>query len=391
MSGQRLKQLRLARGLSLDSLAAELGGIVTKQSLSKYEQGKAQPSPRIATKLAAVLGVKAIHLFSEPEIKVKCVAYRKASRLPKREQERIESWVSHTLEERVWLQQLMRNHNKVPLPIQEFSISTLEDVEVAAEKVRSLWKLGVAPIANVVHTLEENFVHVLELETGDGFDGLSAVAYGSKGETVAAAAITRSNIPGERQRLNLMHELGHLVLKIPKTIDEEKAAFRFGAAVLAPREVLYQEIGCRRTNLSLEELKLLKQHFGMSLQALLYRLRDLGIINESHYRDWCININKRGWRKEEPDEFLAERPQWLRQNVLHALSEKMITQPKAEELLKEVLPHSESLESIERQAFMQLPLAERRRILGDQADQMSGFYEQNQDWQDLQGDDFIDY
>jgi transcriptional regulator with XRE-family HTH domain len=358
MSGQRLKQLRLARGLSLDSLAAELGGIVTKQSLSKYEQGKAQPSPRIATKLAAVLGVKAIHLFSEPEIKVKCVAYRKASRLPKREQERIESWVSHTLEERVWLQQLMRNHNKVPLPIQEFSISTLEDVEVAAEKVRSLWKLGVAPIANVVHTLEENFVHVLELETGDGFDGLSAVAYGSKGETVAAAAITRSNI---------------------------------GAAVLAPREVLYQEIGCRRTNLSLEELKLLKQHFGMSLQALLYRLRDLGIINESHYRDWCININKRGWRKEEPDEFLAERPQWLRQNVLHALSEKMITQPKAEELLKEVLPHSESLESIERQAFMQLPLAERRRILGDQADQMSGFYEQNQDWQDLQGDDFIDY
>ena len=32
---QRLKQLRLARGLSLDALAAEMGGIVTKQALSK--------------------------------------------------------------------------------------------------------------------------------------------------------------------------------------------------------------------------------------------------------------------------------------------------------------------------------------------------------------------
>ena len=35
----RLKQLRLARGLSLDELAAAMGGIVTKQALSKYELG----------------------------------------------------------------------------------------------------------------------------------------------------------------------------------------------------------------------------------------------------------------------------------------------------------------------------------------------------------------
>jgi transcriptional regulator with XRE-family HTH domain len=382
MNSQRLKQLRLARGLSLEALAAELGGIITKQALSKYEQGKTQPSPHILTKLAATLGVKAAHLFSEPEIEVQCIAYRKASRLPKREQERIESWVSQTLEERVWLQQLMNYTTKSPLPIQKLAISTLEDVEQVAEGLRSEWQLGLAPIANVTRTLEDHFVHVLEIETVDGFDGISAVAYEASGEAVAAVAVTRKNIPGERQRLNLVHELGYLVLKIPADIDEEKAAFRFGAAFLAPREILFQEVGHRRTTILFEELELLKQRLGMSLQAILYRLRDLNIINESYHRDWCIKINKLGWRRNEPGELPAEASQWLRQNVLHALSEKMIPHQKAKELLKEELPETETLSTIERRAFLRLPIQERNRILSEQAEQMVEFYSQDQQRQE---------
>src|SRR2546429_9664360 len=104
MSNRRLKQLRLARGLSLEELAAELGGIVTKQALSKYEQGKARPSPLVLNKLAAVLRVKAVHLWSEPTVKVEFVAYRKRSALPKREQEKVESIIIQMLEERVRLQ-----------------------------------------------------------------------------------------------------------------------------------------------------------------------------------------------------------------------------------------------------------------------------------------------
>ena len=43
MISKRLKQLRLARGLSLDALVAQMGGLVTKQALSKYELDKAKP------------------------------------------------------------------------------------------------------------------------------------------------------------------------------------------------------------------------------------------------------------------------------------------------------------------------------------------------------------
>ncbi len=136
---------------------------------------------------------------------------------------------------------------------------------------------------------------------------------------------------------------------------------------------------------------MLKQYFGMSLQALLYRLRDLDIINESHYRDWCIHINKRGWRCQEPGELPTEQLQWLRQNVLQALAEKLITAEKAQDLLKEPIAFEESLSLIERRAFLRLPVAERSRILAEQAEEMVRYYEQDTEWRELQGGDFVDF
>ena len=44
----------------------------------------------------------------------------------------------------------------------------------------------------------------------------------------------------------------------------------------------------------MEELLLLKQLFGMSVQALVHRLFDLNIISQSHYRRWRMEINRLG-------------------------------------------------------------------------------------------------
>lgn len=391
MNSQRIKQLRLARGLSLEALAAELGGVVTKQALSKYEQGRAQPSPRVLTRLASALGVKAAHLFSEPDVDVKFIAYRKASKLSKRDQEQIESRVSRELEERVRLQRLLHPAADSVLPVMELIISSVEEAEQAAERLRRIWQLGQTPIASVVGVLEDHFVHVLDIETRDGFDGISAVAYAPDDQVVAAAAVTRNGVAGERQRLNLTHDLGHLILRPHKDVDEEKAAFRFGAAFLAPAESLHQEVGRRRTAIGLEELLLLKQRYGMSLQALLYRMRDLSIITESYFKNWCIDINRRDWRRQEPGELPAEQSQWLRQNVLHALSEKLITEENAQDLLKEPVAIEEPLSLIERRAFMRLPLVERNRILCEQAEKIAGHYEQDTEWRELSEGDFVDY
>jgi Zn-dependent peptidase ImmA (M78 family)/DNA-binding XRE family transcriptional regulator len=388
---RRLKQLRLARGLSLDALAAEMGGIVTKQALSKYELGKASPSPVVLNKLAAALGVKAAHLWSEPSFSVKFIAYRKGSGLLKGEQKRLESLVVQSLEDRIRLQDLAQQINGSSLPVQKLNVRKITDAELAADKMRKTWSLGRAPIANVTDILEDHLVHVLEVEAGEKFDGISAVALNGKGNIKAAAVVSRSGIAGERQRLNLGHELGHLVLNISREIDEEKAAFRFAAAFLAPAESLYKEVGSKRVFIQPEELLILKQRFGISVQALLYRLHDLGVITDRYYKKWCININRLSWKKHEPCELPPERPKWLRRSVLRAFGESLFTKEEAEKMLGEQLKIKESLSLIERRSFMKLPLEERRKLMAEQASKFEAYYKQNPETREIGGGDIIDY
>ena len=384
MNPHRLKQLRLARGLTLEALAASMGGVITKQALSKYEQAKAQPSLRVFGKLASALGVKTAHLLSEPEVNVRFIAYRKWSGLRKRDQEQVEGLVAQTLEDRVRLQILLQktNKSKSDIPIQAFRAKDLEDSEASAYDLRKQWHLGLAPIASVTGVLESHLVHVIEINADEKFDGISAVASTNE-HHIAAAVVCRRPVPGERQRFNLAHELGHLALKVAGNVDEERAAFRFATSFLAPAELIRKEIGEKRTSVRIEELLLLKRKFGMSLQALLYRLKELAIINESHYKQWCMDFNRLGWRKKEPAELPREQPQWLQENVLRALAEGLVDQKEADQLLGAESEEKPPLSLVEKRAFMKLSLEERRKILADEAERMTNYYERTSDWKDF--------
>lgn len=393
MTTLRLKQLRLARGYSLDELVAKSGGIVTKQAISKYEQGKTNPSPRVLTKLAAALNVKVAQLVSEPTIQVEILAYRKGSSLRKKEQLRVENLVKQSLEDRIRLQDLALQDKGSNIPVRKFSVSSLEDAEDAAHRFRDQWDLGRDPIANVVGVFENHHVHVLEIEASEKFDGMAAIAYKSAGrnQVVAAAVIVRRSTMGERQRLNLTHELGHLVLDVTSKVDEEKAAFRFGAAFLAPKETLLKEIGLHRNVIGIAELLLFKKRFGMSIQALLYRLKDLDIINDSYYVQWCRHISRLSWKKREPDPLPPEKPEWLRQNVLRAFAEGVIGHEDAEAMLGGKIENQIPLSLVKRRSFMKLPLEERRRLMAEQAEKLSSHYEQDTGWRELGAGDFVEY
>lgn len=392
MIEDRLRQLRLARGLSLEALAAELGGIVTKQALSKYEKGKAKPSPVVLVKLAASLGVKTSYLLSNPSGGVEFHGFRKRSRLPKKEQERVESIVRQELEDRLRLQDLTGQLAAPDLPVLSLAINSVEEAENAADRLRKLWGLGSDPIANVVDTLESHSVEVVEIDADQRFDGISAVAFDQNKRKRAAAVISRQGLSGERQRFNLAHELGHLVLKLTsESIDKEKAADRFAAAFLAPHNTIRNSVGVKRAYVSSGELLLLKKRFGMSIQALLFRLRDLQIINESHYKWWCIEISQIGWRKQEPEPLQPERPQWMHRTVLRLLAEELISHEEAERMLKSRIEFKEPLPLVERRAFMKLPIEQRRRILEEQAEKVAEHYRNEKPWGDLPEDDIIDY
>jgi Zn-dependent peptidase ImmA (M78 family) len=380
----------MARGLSLEDLAAEMGGIVTKQALSKYELGLSKPSAVVLNRLAGALGVKAAYLWSEPSIECRFIAYRKGSGLAKIEQQRVESVVYQMLEDRVRLQQTIQGTTEVDLPVKGFKVKALEDVEGFATELRSKWSLGLGPIPTLTDTLEDHLVHVLEIEASPRFDGISAVAYDTEENVAAAAVVSRKSLPGGRQRLNLTHELGHLVLDTPESLDEEKAAFRFAGAFLAPDEALFRDLGRKRSLVQSAELFLLKQKYGMSIQSLVYRLHDLGIISDQHHKQWWMTINRAGWRKEEPLELRPEKSEWLKRTVLRALSEGLITKGDAMKALGEPVDVQEPITLVERQAFLKLPIEERRKIMAKQAREMAAEYEHGK-VEDLETGEIVEY
>lgn len=391
MISQRLRQLRLARGLSLEALAARMGGIITKQALSKYENGKAQPSMPVLTKLAAALGVKSAYLWIEPPFSVQVAAYRRSAALAKKEGERVENLLKVALEDRVRLQELTQQGPPAELPIKAWPLAKVEDAEQAANDLRSRWNLGVDPISNVTSVLESHLIHVVEIESLDGFDGLSASAHDEEGRTIAVAVASRAGVAGDRQRFNLAHELGHLVLRAqPELQDGERAAHRFASAFLAPAETVRALVGVRRAVVRAQELRLLKHYFGMSMQAVLYRLKDLGVITEGYYTRWFKEINLRGWRKVEPDLLPPEQPQWLRLAVLRTLAEGQITRDEASRLLGEPVDAEEPISLVERRALMRLPLEERRRVIAEQAEQSAEAYQQDEEFRELEVDDLIE-
>ena len=395
MIGQRIKQLRLARGLSQDGLTAKMGGLVTKSAVSKYEKGKSTPSIVVINRLASALGVKSVDLWGESSVAINVTPYRCKASMPAKERVRVESIIAVALEERVRLQSLVQDSGTFDLPIHSFPSDAFDLVEDAAGKVRNQWKLGLDPIPSMVRTLEDHGVYVIELDACEHFDALAAIASDSDGgQPVAAAVITQKTVPGDRQRFNLAHELGHLVLDTPEGGDAksyEDAAHRFAGAFLAPAEKVRAHVGSKRHQIELAELILLKQRFGMSIQALLRRMLDLDIISDNLYTQWCVHISKLGWRRSEPEPLPSEQPEWLRRIALRAFAEQIITREEAEKFLGETVEGTDPPELVERRAFLALPMDERRKILAKQAAELSEHLDADEELRGLGGGDFIEH
>jgi transcriptional regulator with XRE-family HTH domain len=113
MIGERLKQARLGAGLSMDALVAKMDHFLTKQAISKYETGKSVPGSDALVRLADALGVKTSYFMQEPKVKVEFIAYRKHSRLPKAEANRLQVQITDHLEHYCWLASLFPADGKL--------------------------------------------------------------------------------------------------------------------------------------------------------------------------------------------------------------------------------------------------------------------------------------
>lgn len=338
MIGERIKQARIAAGLSLRTLAERAG--VSAMAISKYETGKSTPSSGVLLALAKALGVRTEYFFRPVKVELQEVEYRKHSRLPVKVLQQIQGDIIEQIERFIELEQLLPNG-----PVETFelprqlpnTISSLDAVENVADTLRQNWKLGVDPIPVLTDMLEERGIKIFQSKAiRNDFDGMAAKVNG------IPVIVVGSGWPGDRQRFTMAHELGHLVLsgRLAVGVDEEAASNRFAGAFLAPQSEVRKELGEQRTWLEPKELEVLKNTYGLSMQAWMHRADDLGILPHTHYVAMRKFFSARGWHKVEPGEkYPPERPQLFEQLVYRALAQDFISESKAAELLR--LPLSE--------------------------------------------------
>ena len=338
MIGERLRLARAAAGLSLRDLEARIDNRVTAQAISKYERNESTPGSGVLIALAKALDVSVDYLAGERELVLEDVEFRKNRFAGKREEASVEARILHHLERYLAVEELLGlasvawdKPRGAPWPV----LADPAEAEQAADGVRDHWGLGRDPIPNLVDLLEDRGVKVLSIPLSDSIDGLTARVR-REGGAFASVVVVNESAWGERQRFTMAHELGHMALEVHRPVEVEKSAHRFAGAFLMPAETLRAEIGKRRKSVGWGELFELKRIFGVSVQALTYRCKDLGIFSPSLFRALFREFAVRGWRGPPYKEFgtiAGEKPRRFERLCLRALSEGAVSEARAAELL----------------------------------------------------------
>jgi Zn-dependent peptidase ImmA (M78 family) len=125
-----------------------------------------------------------------------------------------------------------------------------------------------------------------------------------------------------------------LILDIEGKLEPEPAANRFVGAFLVPAKTARYELGNNRTDLNINELYMLKQKYGLSMQAWIYRAKDLSIISENTAVRLFQQFRTNDWRRQEPGKpYPSETPMRMERLIYRALAEDLISHSRAQELL----------------------------------------------------------
>jgi Zn-dependent peptidase ImmA (M78 family)/DNA-binding XRE family transcriptional regulator len=327
----RLKAARLMKGYSMQDLAGRLEDQLSKQSISRYEGGFMKPNRETLKMLCKALDVKPEYFERDIQVSIDNVSFRKITKLSSKGETQIKLQAADFIERYLELEDIVGEANQ--WHDLSFPATSLDEAEVAASELRKEWNLGEDTLYNIVELLEDHGLKILEMDADISFSGLSGRL--EKDHTPFIVLNVNPQIPIDRKRFTALHELGHLVLEFRDMPEKEveRLCNRFAAALLIPRSRMFAELGRNRRTIHLKELQLLKQQYGMSMQGILFRAKDLDIISDYQFRQQMMVFSQLGMRKQEPDLYKGQEAA-LRflQLLCRAIAEDMITVSKGAEL-----------------------------------------------------------
>ncbi|MEU1298945.1 helix-turn-helix domain-containing protein [Streptomyces shenzhenensis] len=293
--GRRLRLARQLAGLRKNALADKVDK--TPTAIASYEKNTKRPAPATVAQLSLALGVDPSFFLPGPvELDFSDVVahFRSLRSTTQLARDQALAYGLATVE----VSATLERHVEFPsAEVPNFEVRSDEDSpEEAANLLRSTWELPTGPIPHLVRAAENRGVLVVFSAPASA----SVDAYSFEGMSRPVVVLNPAKRNYYRQRFDLAHELGHLVMHTdaePGSAKIESQADRFAAEFLMPREQISELLPAKA---DWGQLQRLKEVWGVSLQALLYRSRALGEMSEVTYRNAMMFLSSKGWRRQEP-------------------------------------------------------------------------------------------
>lgn len=315
--GERLRIAREAIGYTLEKAEKESG--IGASSLSEFENKKREPKFSQLSVLAEVYRKSIEFFLTDQPITTEAMLWRER---PSDEGvvKETEARFTQLCEQYRKLEKLIGETKEVELPRIDIKADqfTYREANFLAEKVQKEFGLGDIPSASLKQTLEEKYyVKIFNLSfPGSAISRLSP-AFGP-------AILLNKDNKLWRRNFDLAHELFHILMwhifrgkdntNIEPTDREQQFANAFASRLLLPTDVIKNRIESainENHEISFEALDEIAREFGVSLDALMWRL--LYLYNKpveqiekyiAHAKSIMDNLPKR--KSDEPEE-LPER------------------------------------------------------------------------------------
>ncbi|MBN8573915.1 MAG: XRE family transcriptional regulator [Candidatus Kapabacteria bacterium] len=307
-NAEMLTLARESRGLSQQILSNRMQ--INQSYLSKIEGGLIEPNDEFLQKLSEGLNYPLDFFYQLGHKYPSRSFHRKKNKLSQTDLSAISATANIMI---LHIRELLNDISLSSVGIKEVDIDSQTPEEIA-QSIRLLWDIPEGPINNMIACVEVNGGVVMGIDVmSDAFDGVTITV-----PELPHAIFFNKNMPGDRIRFTIAHELGHAVMHRYPTEGMEEEANRFAAEFLMPEA----EIKSSLYNLTLSKLMQLKCYWKVSMGALLRRAKDLGTITSAEYTKMYREMGMLGIVKVEPYPIAPEKPK-LFVSILNFLKKEM--------------------------------------------------------------------
>lgn len=286
---------RQSRFLNQRELAKLLN--IPQGKLSKIETGLVSVSDDLLQGLEQVLKYPKGFFFQTSRVYAGDIGfYRKHKTLPAKT---LNGIVAEMNIRRVHFERLLKSAEISRIEIPALDPDEHGSPEEIASVIRQLFRLPRGPVANVTKTLEDAGIAIcLSSIPSRKFAGVRVLT-----ETPYHLVIMNEDLPGDRWRFTLAHELGHIVMHHLPNPNMEREADRFASEFLMPTHDIQSEL----YDIKLERLAALKRHWKVAMGAILQKALHLNKVTPNQHRYLWTQMSAAGYRLKEPAELAIPR------------------------------------------------------------------------------------